>query len=129
MHRLFLSCWDEGIRVNLAEKQRRFPLVLARLLLDLDARGYEVTMGECWRTNEQAQWNSLHGKGITNSLHCVRLAVDLNLFKDGRYLVRTEEYAEAGSLWESYSTDEYQCVWGGAFGDGNHFSISHGGVR
>lgn len=93
--------------------------------------GYEVTMGEVWRTPEQAKLNAENGTGINNSLHSIRLAVDLNLFMDGKFLQRTEEYTDLGLFWESLSTTEYECSWGGRFtkGDGNHFSISHNGCR
>lgn len=115
--------------MNLSEKQRKFSILMARLLLELDARGYEITMGECWRPPEMAKIYAADGRGVASSLHCIRLGVDLNLFKDGRYLVKNEEYKEAGEIWESYSTDEYTCSWGGSFGDSGHFSITHGGVR
>lgn len=91
--------------------------------------GYEVTLGEAWRPDETARIYAERGIGIDNSLHRLRLAKDLNLFKGGKFLTLTEEYREIGELWEAMSTDEYQCVWGGRFGDGNHFSISHQGIK
>ena len=67
------------------------------------------------------------GKGVRDSMHLISLAIDLFLFKDGDYLTKTEQYKEAGELWESYSTKDYDCVWGGRFNDGNHFSFRHEG--
>lgn len=93
--------------------------------------GYEVTLGEAWRPPETAKLYAQPGGvvGIKNSLHTERLAMDLNLFMDGRFLTKTEEYEEAGMIWENFSTDRYKCVWGGHFQDGNHFSLSHNGIR
>lgn len=88
-----------------------------------------VTFGEAWRSPETAEVYKQKGKGISNSLHWERLAVDLNLFKDGKLLQETEDYRRAGELWEDMSCDEFECCWGGRFGDGNHFSILHEGVR
>ena len=118
--------------MSLSAKQQLFSRLIARLILDLTRRGFEVTFGEAYRTPEQAQLNAKRGIGIANSLHCQRLAIDLNLFENGKFLTETSEYLIAGELWESYSTMEYECAWGGRFKtnpDGNHFSISHNGIR
>lgn len=115
--------------MNLFEKQKLFPSLLASFICELEARGYGITFGEMWRPPETAALYAKEGKGITHSLHTLRLAIDLNLFRDGKYLTRTEEYLEAGELWEGYSTTRYTCCWGGRFRDGNHFSIEHAGTR
>jgi len=115
--------------LNLIEKQKKFSALLCKLVLELNARGYEVTMGECWRPPETAKLYAMQGKGVVSSLHTLRLAADLCLFKNGKYLVRTEEYKEAGEIWESYSGEDYSCHWGGRFHDGNHFSIGHQNVK
>lgn len=115
--------------MTLFEKQKAFSRLVARFINDLTAEGYEITFGETWRPPETAKLYSVQGKGIANSLHLIRLAIDLNLFKDGKYLTDTEQYAVAGRIWESYSTDTCECSWGGHFGDGDHFSITHGGIK
>jgi hypothetical protein len=115
--------------VNLSRKQREFSRQICKLLRALDSMGYEVTLGEAWRPPETAAFYAKDGRGIANSLHQIRLAFDLNLWRNNLYLTKTEDYHEAGILWESYSTDEYRCCWGGRFGDGNHFSIEHNGVK
>lgn len=118
--------------MTLLTKQWLFSRLIARLILDLTRRGYEVTLAEAYRTPEQAKLNAKSGAGIANSLHTQRLAIDLNLFLDGKFLTETEDYLIAGELWESYSTMEYECAWGGRFKtrpDGNHFSIAHGDIR
>jgi hypothetical protein len=67
--------------------------------------------------------------GFPNSNHTRRLAVDFNLFRNGHYLSATESHRPLGEFWESLSTDEIECCWGGRFNDGNHYSFKHRGVR
>jgi len=64
-------------------------------------------------------WYEQAGKGIKESLHCKRLAVDLNLFSpDGDYLSDTESHRVFGEFWESLDPKN---KWGGRFSDGNHY--------
>lgn len=117
--------------MTLQEKQFYFPRLLVKLLQYAWSEGYEVTWGEAYRTPEQAAWNAQHGTGIKNSLHTKRLAVDLCLFRkdlDGNweYQTKTGEYELLGQYWESLDP---LCRWGGHFGDGNHFSLEHEGVK
>jgi len=114
---------------SLIDKQKAFPGFVARLIMWLSQQGYEVTFGEAHRPPETARLYAVDGKGIANSLHCMRLAIDLNLWRGGKYLQKNDEYAQPGMFWRSLSTSEMTCVWGGDFGDGNHFSIAHNGVR
>lgn len=64
--------------------------------------------------------------GREMSIHRDRLAVDLNLFIDGRYQQDSAAYESLGRYWEGLHAD---CVWGGRFSraDGNHFSLRHEG--
>lgn len=115
---------------NWSEKVKVFPLLLARLILFAYSKpGRKLSMGEGWRPPETAAAYAKEGKGISNTLHTERLAQDLNLYEGGTYKTRTEDYRELGEWWEAQSTPDYKCVWGGRFGDGNHFSIEHNGVR
>ena len=61
---------------------------------------------------------------MPNSLHYIRLAIDLNLFEAGKYLRSSKDHAVLGLYWESLGGS-----WGGRFGDGNHYSLEHKGVR
>jgi len=86
-------------------------------------RGYEVTLGEAYRRK---------GVGWKNSLHRKRLAVDINLFLNGRYLRSTKAHQVFGAWWEKQGKKkDLPLAWGGRFNkpDGNHYSLSHGGVR
>lgn len=117
--------------LTLSQKQRIFPLRIARLIEELPSLGYEVAFAEAYRSPEQADQNAAKGIGIKNSLHTLRLAIDLLLFKDGIYLTKSEDYKLAGDFWKSLSWGGAICCWGGDFAmpDGDHFSIEHNGVR
>lgn len=67
----------------MSKMQEDFALAAAKLIIKANDLGYTVTLGEAWRTPEQAQWDADHGKGIVHSLHMERLAIDIILFKDG----------------------------------------------
>lgn len=99
------------------------------LIHEASRLGYELTFGETYRTPEQAALNARKGIGIANSLHTQRLAIDFNLFLNGRYLSSSESFRPLGEFWESMSTDDYTCAWGGRFNDGGHFSLAHGGRK
>jgi hypothetical protein len=138
---------------TLRQKQSRFAKQLPRLLDYAESLGYEVTLGECYRTDEQAEINAIGsagresvanmvqgqfpllaaklrnntGNGIRNSLHCVRLAIDLQLFDAaGTWVQATYPYMLIGEYWESLAPDHR---WGGRFGDTPHFSIEHEGRK
>lgn len=114
---------------TLGQLQRRFLPLVAKLIDFTYAQGYELTAGECYRSPEQAALNAQHGSGIANSLHTLRLAIDMQLFKEGTYLTDSEQYRWLGEYWK---TLDPLCCWGGDFKtrpDGNHFSMTWGGVR
>jgi hypothetical protein len=71
-----------------------------------------VTLGEAWRSPEEAARLAKTGKGIARSLHTERLAIDLNLFKSGQYLFGTEDHRELGEWWEA---QDALARWGGRF--------------
>jgi hypothetical protein len=109
--------------------QQEFAQAAAALIQKAKALGYGVTLGEAWRTQEQADWNAAHGLGIAHSLHEEKLAIDLNLFKpDGTFITDSTGHDELGAWWKSLG-DNYR--WGGDFstGDFNHYSITPDGVR
>ncbi|EFF5369639.1 M15 family metallopeptidase [Escherichia coli] len=112
--------------MNLSEKQQLFAVMIADLIHWAQEHGYRLTFGEAYRTPEQAALNAKTGKGIRNSLHTLRLAVDFNLFINGEYQTDTDTYRPLGEYWESIGG-----TWGGRFSraDGNHFSLEHNGVK
>jgi len=109
----------------LSEKQRKFTRMVAQLIIfAYDELGFELTFGEAYRTPEQALLNAKAGRGIANSLHTDRLAVDFNLFKDGKYITDSAAHLPLGEYWEGIGGS-----WGGRFGDGNHYSLAHEGKK
>jgi len=102
---------------TLREKQSRFAIMVAGLILQANELGYEVTLGHAWRSPECPV-------GHKRSLHKKRLAIDLNLFLEGRFVRTIDGYRELGEWWTAQGGS-----WGGDFGDAPHFSLEHGGVR
>lgn len=107
--------------MRLRELQSVFAILVAHLLLRAHIMGLEVTLGEAWRSEAEA-----HRRGFSNSNHRRRLAIDINLFKDGKWLTRTEDHQELGEWWEQQHP---LARWGGRFGDGNHYSLEWNGVK
>lgn len=85
----------------LQQQQSKFANDVNKLLKWMFDHGYEVTFGETYRTKEQAEIYAKSGKGIINSLHCKKLAIDLNLFLKGKLLETVADYTPAGKYWES----------------------------
>ncbi len=109
--------------MQLWERQSVFAQNVALLIQQSVKLGYHCTLGEAFRTAEQAKIYAQEGKGIVHSLHCERLALDINLLtSDGQYLDGTESYRTLGCFWESLNKDNR---WGGRFlrVDGNHFEM------
>jgi hypothetical protein len=116
--------------MKLSERQQLFSRNVAKLILYMAESNYACTFGEAWRTPEMAAIYAKRGTGISHSLHCVRLAVDLLLFKDGAYLTDTESYRPFGVYWQSLDPLNR---WGGDWdgdgevdpgeNDGNHFEM------
>ena len=110
------------------ELQRKFPPLVALLIQWIYSQGLEVTFGEAWRTPEQAQWNADHGKGIVHSLHIDRLAIDLNLFKDGVYLTDPAAYKPVADYWLTLDPDAAAGYYFSTV-DADHFSLSFNGIK
>ena len=141
--------------MTLGEQQKLFVRLVHKLLAYGWDLGWEFTFGESFRSDEQAEINSLgqdgreklavliqgqypdlalkvrnNGKnnGIRLSIHQDKLAVDLNLFHrvSGAYLGETEDHELLGAYWESLHP---LCRWGGKFRDGNHYSMEFMGRK
>jgi hypothetical protein len=108
--------------------QEEFAQSAAKLIQKAAEFGYAVTLGEAWRTPEQAQWDVDHHIGIAHSLHMDRLAIDLNLFKDGQFLTTPDAYVQLGAWWKTLGP-AYR--YGGDFKikDFDHYSITPDNVR
>jgi hypothetical protein len=104
---------------SLRQKQSRFARMTAQLINHATILGYEITFAHAYRSQDEAK-----RLGFSKSLHCQRLAIDLNLFKNGRYLTSTKAHTPLGEYWESIGGS-----WGGRFNDGNHYSLEHRGIK
>lgn len=109
--------------MSLHDAQALHVKLIASLIKFAYASGFELTWGEAYRTPQQAQWDADHHTGIVGSVHCDRLAVDLQLFKDGVYLTDPVAYKPLGDYWTQLDSS---CRWGGNFttADADHFSIT-----
>ena len=94
---------------RLRQKQTEFAKVVPLLINKAFEMGYEVTLGDAYRDPRCPY-------GSKSSKHKRRLAIDLNLFKDGKYLTGTDDHEPLGEYWESIGG-----IWGGRFDDGNHY--------
>ncbi len=101
--------------MKLSEAQQTFCLCIAKLIIwAFNNADYGLTFGESYDDDRVGH--------MKNSNHYIRLAQDLNLFKDGMYLSDTEAYRTLGEHWK---TIDPLARWGGDFKskDGNHFSF------
>ena len=104
--------------MGLGTEQRKFTLAIAKLILfAYEELKVELTFGDAYRDPRVHG----HGKGYgsDNSVHLIRLAVDLNLFVGGEYITDSTCYAwdRLHNYWKSI---------GGAdriSSDANHFSF------
>lgn len=108
---------------SLQPRQAIFTKNIGKLIDHIFSIGMTCTFGDAYRSQEQADANSKAGIGIAHSLHCIRLAVDLNLFdSNGNYLANcTPQYTEIGQYWESLHADNR---WGGFFNSKYHGKIA-----
>lgn len=110
--------------MTLRQKQAKFTLLLTKLIRHAAKLGLEPVLDEVYRPPELAAIYAHEGRGSINSLHCLRLAADINCYRQGRFLTKSDDYAQLGSYWKSLDAD---CRWGGDFKDARHFSLTHGG--
>jgi len=96
------------------QKQAKFSLMVAQLIIFAYNKGHEIALGHAYRCDDCPI-------GAENSFHKKCLAIDLNLFRNGVYLERTEDHAFLGKYWKELDPEN---TWGGDFKnpDGNHYS-------
>lgn len=115
--------------LSLGEKQRLFAKYLGQLIVWVYEQGWELTLGEGYVGDTDSKDGDWDGPHIKNSNHYRRLAQDLNLFIDGKYIADGGHMAwlAIGHKWKSYHPG--LTVWGGDFSDANHVSITHNGIK
>lgn len=110
---------------SLGAKQRRFTRMIGLLIEYAYSHGYELSFGDAFRDPRlHGAVGEKKGYGHASSVHKVRLAVDFNLFKDGKFLEGTADHKELGEFWEGMGG-----TWGGRFNDGNHYSLEYNGTK
>jgi hypothetical protein len=97
--------------MSLSRIQQQFMQHFGMLLHQIYARGYGCTGGHLYRCQDCPV-------GTKNSNHKIRLAVDLQLFKDGKYLTDPEEYRQFAQYWEALHPDNRSGI---RYNDANHF--------
>lgn len=113
--------------MRLLEKQQLFMRLLPRLIDKAHEMGFEIAGGDLFRDKRAfGDIGERIAYGHPNSCHKLKLAIDLNLFKDGKFLQSTDDHQELGEWWEK---QHELCRWGGRFKDGNHYSLEHDGFR
>lgn len=134
--------------MTLGDKQEKFAVCLAQLLLRIAADGYRTRLRELYRAPETAKlysetcircpWkkgehvgkdHAFKARGVANSVHTQGLAIDLLLVTpDGEVQLSDNQghYTPIGEFWEKLSE---HARWGGRFSDPGHFSFEHGGVK
>jgi len=123
-----MSCVPARLKLKLGQKQELFTrLICTKLVPFALSKGYQIRGGEWWRSEAAAIEYARTGKGIKNSNHRKKLAWNINLFKNGKFLTSTEDHRELGEYWEKLHP---LCRWGGRFKrrDANHYSLLHNGI-
>ena len=104
---------------ELGDKQRKFTLMVGRLIVFTYGQGYELTLGEGYDDD---------GKGhMDGSTHYIKLGQDLNLFKDDVWLDKGPEMEKGFNMMH-----DFWDTIGGAKRiekDLNHFSVEWEGRR
>lgn len=112
---------------TLGQKQKLFARMIPRLIDKAHELGFEVTLGDAYRDARAfGKLGQRIAYGNAFSCHKLRLAIDLNLYKDGRYLTSTDDHRPLGEWWEKQHP---AACWGGRFEDGNHYSFTHEGMK
>lgn len=81
--------------MKLSDKQWEFLKDVCLLIQFAERKGWKLTGGELWR-----------------------MAIDFNLFIDGKFKQLTEDHRELGEFWESIRPENR---WGGHWNDGNYY--------
>lgn len=113
--------------MTLRETQSEFAALVPRLIDKALSLGNQVTLGDAfrdWRVHGTV--GTKLGYGHSKSVHKIRLAIDLNLFRNGVFMDSTEAHKELGEWWEKQHP---LARWGGRFKDGNHYSFEWEGMK
>ena len=122
--------------MSLSDKQWIFLQNVAKLITYAERKGYKLTGGELYRTIDQ-QWMYVNGRAIEdgelvkapvksktmNSKHLKRMAIDLNIFKNGVLTYDIKDTEELGRYWEDLDeNNRYGGFW--KWKDVPHFQMN-----
>jgi len=111
--------------MRLGKKQELFMRLLPMLIIKAHELGFEVRGGDLFRDpRSHGEYGEKPGYSASFSNHKLKIAVDLNLMRNGRLVQTTRGHRKLGLWWEK---QHELCVWGGQYGDGNHYSLWHCG--
>ena len=102
--------------MGMVDKQNKFSRMVALLILHAQELGYQVTLGDAYRPPDA-------NYGHPKSNHKKRLAIDLNLFLDGKYITDGQGHDELHDYWDTIGGSER------IERDMNHYSVLHKGIR
>ncbi len=112
---------------TLREARCHFTAALADLIHYARSLGYEVALAEGMDRPTAKDPTTDHRPG---SLHEIGLAQDIDLYRDGVWLSKSEDHLPLGTWWELYGkAREWPLRWGGHWQDGNHYSWEWQGKR
>ena len=103
-------------KIQTNKNQHEFLCLVGLLLLFAknycEQNGYLMTGGDLYRDPRCPY-------GSEKSRHHMRLAIDINLIKNGKLIRNDEGHRDLGAFWLSLSP---KCSWGGRWSDFNHYS-------
>lgn len=98
--------------MSLGTEQEEFSRDVALLIQEAIRQGFGVRLGEVFRPIEMQQLYVQTGRSKTmNSQHLKKLAIDLNLIKDGKLCTRAQ-IEPLGDWWEALNPKNR---WGGSW--------------
>ena len=113
--------------MSLVTEQAAFLLDMCKLIQYATEQGFTLTAGELYRTPDQQEiYVKTNRSSTMNSLHLKRLAVDFNIFRNGKLVGDKATIAPLGAYWESLHPLN---SWGGngkKLVDTPHFSRGDG---
>lgn len=116
--------------MRLSEEQQDFARDIAKLIQFInrfDNGRYSCTLGDAYRSPIcHGAWGEKKAYGKAKSNHKRRLALDLNLFKDGVYQEDSEAHRPFADFWESLHPHNRSGI---RFDDANHYERVWNGWR
>lgn len=121
--------------MKLAEKRVVFSQLLSKLVTWAQSQGYDLAYGEGYVALTDARDGDYDGPHKRGGSHYTGLGHDMILYRwsgpeDDRWFPVTNGEDKAwyaiGSYWERMHP---YARWGGRFGDANHFSFEHEGIK